>query len=97
MQTKKLNCGASFYQVHNVNRVEEDGKSLWLVLNGEKREVADEISLSQLVEILKLAPERIAIELNQSVVRRADWLSRKLQEGDRIEIVHFVGGGRDAA
>ena len=64
------------------------------MLNGEKREVANEISLSQLVETLKLAPERIAIELNQSVVRRADWLSRKLQEGDRIEIVHFVGGGQ---
>lgn len=66
---------------------------MWLVLNGEKREVADEISLAQLVETLNVAPERIAVELNQSVVRRADWLSRKLQEGDRIEIVHFVGGG----
>ena len=55
--------------------------------------MADGASLMQLVETLKLAPERIAIELNQSVVRRAEWSSRQLRENDRIEIVHFVGGG----
>ena len=67
---------------------------MWLLVNGEKREVSDGISLSQLIEQLHLAPERIAIELNQSVVRRADWLQLELKESDRVEIVHFVGGGR---
>ena len=66
---------------------------LWLQLNGERREVADGVSLAQLIETLGLAPERIAIELNQSVVRRADWAGTELKESDRIEIVHFVGGG----
>lgn len=67
--------------------------SLWLLLNGERREVADGISLSELIATLSLAPERIAVELNQSVVRRVDWPNLELKENDRLEIVHFVGGG----
>jgi thiamine biosynthesis protein ThiS len=66
---------------------------LWLLLNGERREVADGITLSQLITNLSLPPERIAVELNQSVVRRVDWPKLALQENDRLEIVHFVGGG----
>ena len=55
--------------------------------------MADGSSLAQLIETLGLAPERIAIELNQSVVRRSEWSTTELREGDRIEVVHFVGGG----
>jgi len=62
-------------------------------INGEAREVADELKLSELVKELSLAPERVAIELNQKVVRRTQWPATMLAEGDRIEIVHFVGGG----
>ena len=66
---------------------------MWLLLNGERREVGDGVSLAQLIDTLGLAPERIAIELNQRVVRRAEWAAKELKENDRIEIVHFVGGG----
>lgn len=66
---------------------------MWLQLNGERREVADGVSLAQLIDTLGLAPERIAIELNQTVVRRAAWAGTELKENDRVEIVHFVGGG----
>ena len=62
-------------------------------VNGEQLEVAGPINLTDLVRHLELAPERLAIELNRSVVRRADWPETSLKEGDRIEIVHFVGGG----
>jgi len=62
-------------------------------INGEAREVADELKLSELVNELSLAPERVAIELNQKVVRRNQWPATMLADGDRIEIVHFVGGG----
>ena len=55
--------------------------------------MADGSSLAQLMATLGLAPERIAIELNQSVVRRSEWAATELREGDRIEVVHFVGGG----
>lgn len=62
-------------------------------VNGESREVAEELSLQDLVDVLKLAPERLAIELNQNVVRRADWPISILKQDDRVEVVHFVGGG----
>jgi thiamine biosynthesis protein ThiS len=66
---------------------------LRIEVNGESLEVAASINLSELISHLKLAPERLAIELNRSVVRRADWPETSLNEGDRVEIVHFVGGG----
>ena len=62
-------------------------------INGESREVRDRSTLAELVGELSLAPARIAIELNQQVVRRDKWDQTTLAEGDRIEIVHFVGGG----
>ena len=62
-------------------------------VNGEEREVSLNLSLHGLIDHLNLAPERIAIELNQKVVRRPDWHAIQLQENDRVEIVHFVGGG----
>ncbi len=62
-------------------------------INGESRDVAASITLAELVLHLALAPERLAIELNQRVVRRADWQQTTISEGDRVEIVHFVGGG----
>ena len=65
-------------------------------INGEAREVADELKLSDLVDQLSLAPERVAIELNQKIVRRNHWPATMLADGDRIEIVHFVGGGMQA-
>lgn len=64
-------------------------------INGEAREVADALKLSELVDELSLAPERVAIELNKKVVRRSQWAETMLADGDRIEIVHFVGGGDD--
>jgi len=63
-------------------------------VNDETREVPENVSLQQLIANLNLAPERIAIEVNHDVVRRAHWPSTVLKEGDRVEIVHFVGGGR---
>lgn len=64
-------------------------------INGERREVEDELTVRELIEKLSLAPERLAIELNRQVVRRADWPHTPLKDGDRLEIVHFVGGGGD--
>jgi len=68
---------------------------LQVQINGEAREVADALKLSELVDELSLAPERVAIELNKKVVRRSQWAETMLADGDRIEIVHFVGGGDD--
>lgn len=62
-------------------------------INGESREVRDQLTLSDLLSELSLTPARIAIELNGEVVRRTDWVKTFLAEGDRLEVVHFVGGG----
>jgi thiamine biosynthesis protein ThiS len=62
-------------------------------LNGEPKELDEGTTLHSLVEQLALAPERVAVELNRDVVRRADWPATPLADGDRVEIVHFVGGG----
>lgn len=62
-------------------------------LNGEAKSIEDGLTLTQLVSQLDLPALRIAIELNRTVVRRFEWEKTKLSEDDRIEIVHFVGGG----
>ena len=62
-------------------------------VNGEPREVEQNISLPQLIALLSLKAEQVAVELNHNVVRRAQWETTVLQADDRVEIVHFVGGG----
>jgi sulfur carrier protein len=62
-------------------------------VNGEEKDLSDATSLSELITKMDLPVARIAIELNREVVRRSDWGSTMLNDGDRIEIVHFVGGG----
>jgi thiamine biosynthesis protein ThiS len=64
-----------------------------LVINGEVTEVPAAISLAGLVEHLQLQGDRVAVELNRQIVRRDYWASTPLRDKDRLEIVHFVGGG----
>lgn len=69
-------------------------QKLRVYVNGEAREFSSPLSLAQLITELDLPPARIAVELNRVVVRRNDWSATELNDDDRIEIVHFVGGGR---
>ena len=62
-------------------------------VNGETKEISEGLSLEQLVTELVLPSLRIAIEVNGRVVRRGDWSGTTLNDQDRLEIVHFVGGG----
>lgn len=64
-----------------------------ILLNGETLEVLQEIKLDQLLDFFSLPKQRIAIELNNNVVRRVDWPEIVIGDGDKIEVVHFVGGG----
>ena len=66
---------------------------LRITVNDEPRDVPDDFSLQELISFLTLPAERLAIELNRTVVRRVEWAGIKLHEDDRVEIVHFVGGG----
>ena len=62
-------------------------------INGESKELSGTPSLAELITQLDLPVARIAVELNREVVRRSEWGSTMLHEDDRLEIVHFVGGG----
>lgn len=68
-----------------------------LVINGQTREFVDLATfakLSDLITILGLKDDRVAIERNGEIVSRASWAETPLHSGDKLEIVHFVGGGR---
>ena len=71
--------------------------SLTLVLNGQPRtfpELQEASTLDQLVAELGLKSDRVAIEHNGEIVGRTAWPQTHLSAGDRLEVVHFVGGGR---
>lgn len=64
-----------------------------LTINGEKRQVEPSTTVKQLLATLGLQDTLVAVERNEEVVPRADHASTELCEGDRVEVVHFVGGG----
>lgn len=64
-----------------------------IFINGENKELSENLNLDQLLKQFSLPTERVAIELNKEVIRRKDWSETEISEGDKLEIVHFVGGG----
>jgi sulfur carrier protein len=62
-------------------------------LNGEEKEIADGLSITQLLEELQIRSGRVVVELNRDIVSREAHGSTLLKVGDALEIVHFVGGG----
>jgi thiamine biosynthesis protein ThiS len=64
-----------------------------LQINGENREFGDGILLSALFEQMGMKADRVAVERNGEIVPRGRWRETALADGDRLEIVHFVGGG----
>lgn len=64
-----------------------------IFINGEIREIASAFNLNELLAHLSMPQERIAVELNKEVVRKKDWKSVTINDDDKIEIIHFVGGG----
>jgi len=63
------------------------------MLNGEPAETAGGSTVGMLLNQLGVGRERVAVELNADIVPKADYEKRLLSDGDKIEIVHFVGGG----
>lgn len=62
-------------------------------VNGEPFNAGDSRTLGELIEQLGLADKRVAIELNMEIVPRSHHADTRLHEGDRVEIVHAIGGG----
>jgi thiamine biosynthesis protein ThiS len=64
-----------------------------IIVNGNQTDIAEGSVIDDLIVLLELNVQRLAVELNRRIIRRAEWDSTRLSEGDRVEIVHFVGGG----
>lgn len=66
-----------------------------IIVNGVEHEVSEDTNVIQLLEKLDIKPERIALEINLTVINREDYHSRTIHEGDQVEIISFIGGGED--
>jgi sulfur carrier protein len=64
-----------------------------IIVNGSKRTVPTDYTAAQLIESLELGERRIAMEVNEEIVPRSRFPQHRFNAGDRIEIVHAVGGG----
>lgn len=64
-----------------------------VVVNGEYREIDAGETVSGLLKSLQIEPERVAVELDRRIVKRAQWEETLLRDGAQLEIVQFVGGG----
>ena len=68
-------------------------ETLEIVLNGEPRRIPSPITVLELIEFLGIDPQRVAVELDRVIVRRAQWGSAQVGPVAQVEIVQFVGGG----
>lgn len=68
-------------------------KTIEVVVNGRPQRVPQGLSLDGLIVWLKIDPSRVAVERNLAIARKADWQATRVEPGDRLEIVWFVGGG----
>ncbi|HWR36324.1 MAG TPA: sulfur carrier protein ThiS [Clostridia bacterium] len=64
-----------------------------LIINGEEKDFTSGLTLAALISQLGIKGDRIAVELNRDIAPRASWETIELTEGDKLEVVHFVGGG----
>lgn len=64
-----------------------------ILINGEHEEISDGATVQQLVQKFKLVPKHVAVEVNRELVPRDTFPQTVLRDGDRVEIVTFVGGG----
>ena len=63
------------------------------MLNGQARDVGAIRTVLELLAFAGFADRRVAVEVNQAIVPRSEHASRRLADGDRVEIVHAIGGG----
>lgn len=71
-----------------------------LTINGKERnlpELDTDPALTRLIALLEMKPDQIAVERNGDIVRRSNWERVMVGDGDKLEIVQFVGGGFDGA
>ena len=66
---------------------------IYLIVNGSRRECEQDLTVAQLLKEMGTRSERVAVELNLNILDREKYSETRLNEGDRLEIISFVGGG----
>jgi thiamine biosynthesis protein ThiS len=69
---------------------------MMIILNGENKQVPDNVTIGGLLEHLKIQPERVAIELNMEIVKKSMYASTAVKHGDSVEVVSFMSGGSES-
>jgi thiamine biosynthesis protein ThiS len=64
-----------------------------LTVNGETLEASNAVTITELLNELRIEPHKVAVEVNLSIIKKADYSTFGLNDGDKVEIVNFVGGG----
>ena len=64
-----------------------------IVVNGENFEFKEPTTLIEVIKSLKVESKVMAAAINMEIVKKDDWITRSVKEGDKIELLHFVGGG----
>lgn len=64
-------------------------------VNGENRAAASGTTVAALLRELDIKPDRVAVELNLEILDKQDFEGRRLEDGDRVEIISFIGGGME--
>lgn len=72
---------------------DEDAADIRIRVNGRERDVPRGASVRDLLESLELRPELVVVERNREILERARYADVRVEEGDTLELVHFVGGG----
>jgi thiamine biosynthesis protein ThiS len=81
--------------VSNDKSVAASSEIIEITLNGDRRQVPRGASVAELLVFLGLPADRVAVELDRTIVRKTDWKNCRVEPGAEVEVVHFVGGGRD--
>ena len=64
-----------------------------IIVNGEKLNISKNSTISQLLQILEISDKVMAVAINMEIVKKDKWDTRQIEEGDKLELLHFVGGG----
>ena len=64
-----------------------------IILNGQSKQIDDDINIDQLLQSMDLSEKRLAVEINQQIISRSDFPSHNLKDQDKVEIVQAIGGG----
>ena len=79
---------------YTFNSTQGKMEKILIVLNGEKKSLEKGITIQEPLDLFKVSPETVVVEVNEDILPRESHATIRLKEGDRVELVRFVGGGR---